>query len=153
MDGSIKATVVPVTPSGTVSLREAFAKGASGPAQRQDVSFDGKVSPADANQKVSQVVEPEQIQAAVDKIAAYVESLSRSLSIRVDDRSAAGGGFVVQVQDATTEEVIRQSFRGGFGYFCCDFPASRFIEGDGEEGARACCWRLSPKKIPFEACQ
>ena len=107
MEGSIKATVGPMTPAGTVSLRDAFVKGASGPAQRQDVSFDGKVSPADASQKVAQVVEPEQIQAAVDKIAAYVESLSRSLSIRVDERSGASG-FVVQVQDATTEEVIRQ---------------------------------------------
>ena len=107
MDGSIKATVGPMTPGGTVSLRDAFAKGASGAVQRQDVSFDGKVSPADATQKVAQVVEPEQIQAAVDKIAAYVESLSRSLSIQVDERSGAGG-FVVRVQDATTEEVIRQ---------------------------------------------
>jgi flagellar protein FlaG len=69
------------------------------------VSFDGKVSPADTAQKVSKVVEPEKIQAAVEKIAAYVESLSRSLSISVDDRS---GGFVVQVQDSSTEEVIRQ---------------------------------------------
>ena len=105
MDGGIKATVGPMTPAGTVSLREVFSRGASGPIQRQDVSFDGKVSPADATQKVSQVVEPEQIQAAVDKIAAYVDSISRSLSISVDDRS---GGFVVQVQDAQTEEVIRQ---------------------------------------------
>ena len=105
MDGGIKATVGPMTPAGTVSLREAFSQGASGPVQRQDVSFDGKVSPADATQKVSQVVEPEQMQAAVDKIAAYVDSISRSLSISVDDRS---GGFVVQVQDAATEEVIRQ---------------------------------------------
>lgn len=105
MDGGIKATVGPMTPAGTVSLREAFSQGASGPVQRQDVSFDGKVSPADATQKVSQVVEPEQIQAAVDKIAAYVDSISRSLSISVDDRS---GGFVVQVQDGATEEVIRQ---------------------------------------------
>lgn len=108
MDGSIKATLGPMTPGGTVSLRDAFAKGATGPVQRQDVSFDGKVSPADAAQKVAQVVEPEQIQAAVDKIASYVESISRSLSIHVDDRSGAGGGFVVKVQDATTEEVIRQ---------------------------------------------
>ena len=105
MDSGIKSTVGPMTPAGTVSLREVFSRGASGPVQRQDVSFDGKVSPADATQKVSQVVEPEQIQAAVDKIAAYVDSISRSLSISVDDRS---GGFVVQVQDATTEEVIRQ---------------------------------------------
>ena len=105
MDGGIKATVGPMTPAGTVSLREVFSRGASGPIQRQDVSFDGKVSPADATQKVSQVVEPEQIQAAVDKVAAYVDSISRSLSISVDDRS---GGFVVQVQDAATEEVIRQ---------------------------------------------
>ena len=107
MDGNIKATVAPMTPRGTVSLRDAFASGANGPIQRQDVSFDGKVSPTDASQKVSQVVAPEQIQAAVDKIAAYVESLSRSLTVRVDERSGAGG-FVVQVQDASTEEVIRQ---------------------------------------------
>ena len=105
MESSIKATVGPMSPANTVSLREAFSKGASGPVQRQDVSFDGKISPADATQKVSQVVEPERIQAAVDKIAAYVDSISRSLSISVDDRS---GGFVVQVQDAATEEVIRQ---------------------------------------------
>ena len=105
MDGGIKATVAPMASGGTVSLRDAFEKGARGPVQRQDVSFDGKVSPADATQKVSQVVEPEQIQAAVDKIASYVESLSRSLSISVDDRS---GGFVVQVQDSATQEVIRQ---------------------------------------------
>lgn len=105
MDSGIKATLGPITPAGTVSLGEEFSKGASGPVQRQDVSFDGKISPADATQRVSQVVGPEQIQAAVDKIAAYVDSISRSLSISVDDRS---GGFVVQVQDATTEEVIRQ---------------------------------------------
>ena len=105
MDGGIKATVAPMAPGGTVSLRDAFEKGARGPVQRQDVSFDGKMSPGDASQKLAQVVEPEKIQAAVDKIAAYVESLSRSLAIRVDDRS---GNFVVQVQDANTEEVIRQ---------------------------------------------
>ena len=69
------------------------------------MSFDGKVSPSDSTQRVSQVVDQETIEAAVAKIASYVESLSRSLAIRVDARS---GDFVVQVQDANTEEIIRQ---------------------------------------------
>jgi flagellar protein FlaG len=51
------------------------------------------------------VVDQEQIEAAVAKIASYVESLSRSLAIRVDERS---GDIVVQVRDANTEEIIRQ---------------------------------------------
>lgn len=105
MEGSIKGTVVPVSPQGTISLSEAFKRGASGPPQRQDVSFDGKISPADANQKVSRVVEPEKIAEAVETVTAYVESLSRSLAISVDQRS---GDFIVKVQDANTEEVIRQ---------------------------------------------
>lgn len=105
MEANIKATVVPVAPQGTVSLSEAFKKGASGPPQRQDVSFDGKISPADPAQNTANVVEPEKIAAAVEKVAAYVESLSRSLNISVDQRS---GDFVVKVQDANTEEVIRQ---------------------------------------------
>ena len=105
MEGSIKATVKPMTPNGTVSLSEAFKKGASGPMQRQDVSFDGKISPGDATQKISQVVDSEKIEAAVAQITSYVESLSRSLAITVDERS---GDFVVKVQDATTDKLIRQ---------------------------------------------
>ena len=105
MDSGIKATVSPIAVDGVVSLSEAFKKGAQGPVQRQDVSFDGKISPGDTNQKISKVVEPEKIEAAVAKVAAYVESLSRSLAITVDESS---GDFVVQVQDANTEEIIRQ---------------------------------------------
>ena len=105
MDSGIKATVSPIAVDGVVSLSEAFKKGAQGPVQRQDVSFDGKISPGDTNQKISKVVEPEKIEAAVAKVAAYVESLSRSLAITVDENS---GDFVVQVQDANTEEIIRQ---------------------------------------------
>ena len=104
MDSCIKSTVSPIAVE-VVSLSEAFKKGAQGPVQRQDVSFDGKLSPADTAQKVSKVVEPEKIEAAVAKVAAYVESLSRSLAISVDERS---GDFVVQVQDANTDEIIRQ---------------------------------------------
>ena len=105
MDSGIKATVSPIAVDGVLSLSEAFKKGAQGPVQRQDVSFDGKISPGDTNQKISKVVEPEKIEAAVAKVAAYVESLSRSLAITVDESS---GDFVVQVQDANTEEIIRQ---------------------------------------------
>lgn len=105
MESGIKATVSPINPKGTVSLSDAFSKGARGPVERQDVSFDGKISPSDATQKVAQVVDQDKIEAAVARIASYVESLSRSLNIQVDERS---GDFVVQVQDANTEEVIRQ---------------------------------------------
>ena len=105
MESGIKATVSPMADKPAVSLSEAFKKGARGPVERQDVSFDGKMSPADATQKTSQVIDPEKIEAAVANLAAYVESLSRSLAIRVDERS---GDFVVQVQDANTEEIVRQ---------------------------------------------
>lgn len=105
MDSGIKATVQPLTPDNTVSLRDAFVRGAAGPVGRQDVSFDGKVSPADSSQKVEQVIDQEQLQAAVAKVSSYVQSLSRSLDIRVDERS---GDTVISVQDATTDELIRQ---------------------------------------------
>lgn len=105
MEGGIQATVTPITPERTVSLSDAFKTAAAGPPVRQDVSFDGKISPSDANQKLAQVVEAEDIAAAVAEIKAYVEGLSRSLAISVDERS---GDFVVRVQDAQTQEVVRQ---------------------------------------------
>jgi len=105
MDSGIKATVRPFTPDNTVNLREAFAKGASGPVVRQDVSFDGKVSPADTSQKVEQVIQREELQAAVAQVSSYVQSLSRSLDIQSDDRT---GDTVIKVFDKSTDELIRQ---------------------------------------------
>lgn len=92
-------------PSMQVDLREEFTSGASGPVVRQDVSFDGKLQPEDASQNMSRVVDPEAIQAAVADIAAYVEGLGRSLAISVDESS---GDYIVKVQNAETEEVVRQ---------------------------------------------
>ena len=105
MDSGIKATVRPLTPDNTVSLRDAFARGAAGPMYRQDVSFDGKISPADSSQKVEQVIDRDQLQAAVAKVSSYVQSLSRSLDIRSDDRT---GDTVIKVFDKSTDELIRQ---------------------------------------------
>ena len=105
MSTTVAATVSPMAPQGTVSLSDAFKRGAQGAPQRQDVSFDGKMSPSDAAARTAQVVDPAKIEEAVARIADYVESLSRSLNIRVDEQS---GGFIVQVQDTNTEEVIRQ---------------------------------------------
>ena len=105
MDSGIKATVRPLTPENTVSLGEAFSKGASGPVMRQDVSFDGKASPADTSQKVEQVIQAEDLQAAVAKVSSYVQSFSRSLDIRSDDRT---GDTVISVFDKSTEELVRQ---------------------------------------------
>ena len=105
MDSGIKATVRPLTPDNTVSLRDAFARGATGPVDRQDVSFDGKASPGDSSQKVEQVVDQEQLQAAVAKVSSYVQSLSRSLDIRSDERT---GDTVIKVFDKSTDELIRQ---------------------------------------------
>ena len=105
MDSGIKATVRPFTPDNTVNLGDAFAKGAAGPVMRQDVSFDGKASPADTAQKVEQVIQREDLQAAVAQVSTYVQSLSRSLDIRSDDRT---GDTVIKVFDKTTDELIRQ---------------------------------------------
>ena len=105
MDGSIKATVGPMTPAGTVSLRDAFAQGASGPVERQDVSFDGKIQPTDSVENLAPVIDAAAVEAAVAKIASYAESLGRNLNISVDEQT---GGFIVRVQNASTEELVRQ---------------------------------------------
>ena len=82
-----------------------FKAAAAGPEKRQDVSFDGKMQPTDSVGQVSTVIDAEAIEAAVAKIASFAEGLGRSLSITVDDRS---GDFVVTVQNASTEELVRQ---------------------------------------------
>ena len=82
-----------------------FKAAAAGPEKRQDVSFDGKMQPTDSLGQVSTVIDAEAIEAAVAKIASFAEGLGRSLSITVDDRS---GDFVVTVQNASTEELVRQ---------------------------------------------
>ena len=86
-------------------LSAEFKKGASGPDVRQDVSFDGKIQPKDVVQSMDAVVDAEAVQRAVESIAQYAESLGRSLAIDVDERS---GDFVVKVQNATTDELVRQ---------------------------------------------
>ena len=82
-----------------------FKEAAAGVPDRQDVSFDGKLQPDDVNQNMSRVVDPDTIRAAVENIAAYVEGLGRSLAISVDESS---GDYIVKVQNAETEEVVRQ---------------------------------------------
>ena len=104
MNGGIAPASVQL-PSMQVDLREQFKSGASGPEVRQDVSFDGKLQPDDVNQNMSRVVDPDTIRAAVENIAAYVEGLGRSLAISVDESS---GDYIVKVQNAETEEVVRQ---------------------------------------------
>jgi flagellar protein FlaG len=88
-----------------VDTAKEFKQAASGPQQRQDVSFDGKIQPTDSVENVSPVIDAEAVEAAVAKIASYTESLGRSLNISVDERS---GDFIVRVQNATTEELVRQ---------------------------------------------
>jgi flagellar protein FlaG len=80
-------------------------KAASGPSVRQDVSFDGKIQPQDAVQSADSVIDAESVSQAVQKVVSYAESLGRSLAISVDERS---GGFVVKVQNSSTEEIVRQ---------------------------------------------
>lgn len=104
MNGGISPASVQLPPM-QVDLREAFTSGASGPIERQDVSFDGKEQPGDAALNMARVVDPAAIQAAVADIASYVEGLGRSLAITVDEQS---GDYIVKVQNADTEEVVRQ---------------------------------------------
>jgi flagellar protein FlaG len=91
--------------SPVVDTSAEFRAAAAGPEGRQDVSFDGKIQPTDSVGQLSAVVDAETIEAAVAKIASYAEGLGRSLNITVDDRS---GDFVVMVQNASTEELVRQ---------------------------------------------
>lgn len=104
MNGGISPASVRL-PAMQVDLREEFTSGASGPMVRQDVSFDGKEQPDDAALNMSKVVDPAAIQAAVADIAKYVEGLGRSLAISVDEQS---GDYIVKVQNAETEEIVRQ---------------------------------------------
>ena len=108
MIGGIDIDVPPMSiggPSVPVNLSEAFSKGASGPSIPGNLSFDGKLSESDAVASGGKVVDPVQLDQAVQQIASFVQNLSRSLSISVDDRS---GDFVVRVQNGVTDEVVRQ---------------------------------------------
>ena len=87
-----------------VNLSDEFSKGASGPSLPGKLSFDGKLNDSDAAAAV-RVVDPARLSEAVQQIASFVQNLGRSLSISVDEQS---GDFVVQVQNATTDEVVRQ---------------------------------------------
>ena len=80
-------------------------KAASWAPVRQDVSFDGRIQPQDAVQSADSVIDAEAVAQAVQKIVSYGESLGRSLAISVDERS---GDFIVKVQNASTDEVVRQ---------------------------------------------
>ena len=82
-----------------------FKKAASGVPDRQDVSFDGIIQPQDVVQSIDSVIDADAIAKAVDSIVSYGESLGRSLAISVDERS---GDFVVTVQNAATDEKVRQ---------------------------------------------
>lgn len=82
-----------------------FKEAASGPQMRQDVSFDGKIQPTDSVVKVEPVIDAAAVEAAVAKIASYAEGLARNLNISVDEQS---GDFIVRVQNAATEELVRQ---------------------------------------------
>ena len=69
------------------------------------MSFDGRIQPQDYAQKSAPVVDAESVAKAVATIVSFAEGLGRSLAISVDDRS---GDFVVKVQNASTEELVRQ---------------------------------------------
>ena len=96
-------------------LAAEFKKAAAGAPQRQDVSFDGRIQPQDYAQKSAPVVDAESVAEAVATIVSFAEGLGRSLAISVDDRS---GDFVVKVQNASTEEFVRQIPSEG----CSRFP-------------------------------
>ena len=108
MLGGIQLDVPPMSiggPQVPINLSEEFSKGASGPSVPGTLSFDGKLSESDAASGATKVVDPARLSQAVQQIASFTQSLGRSLSIRVDDRS---GDYVVSVQNAMTDEVVRQ---------------------------------------------
>lgn len=88
-----------------INLREEFSKGARGAAQPEVVSFDGKIQASDASSGSGAVIDQQKIAQAVQQITSIGASLSRSVSISVDERS---GDYILQVQNAETKEVVRQ---------------------------------------------
>ena len=87
-----------------INLREEFSKGARGAAQPELVSFDGKIQASDVSGS-AEVIDQQKIAQAVQQITSIGASLSRSVSISVDERS---GEYILQVQNAETKEVVRQ---------------------------------------------
>ena len=87
-----------------INLREEFSKGARGAAQPELVSFDGKTQASDVSGS-AEVIDQQKIAQAVQQITSIGASLSRSVSISVDERS---GDYILQVQNAETKEVVRQ---------------------------------------------
>ena len=87
-----------------INLREEFSKGARGAAQPELVSFDGKIQASDVSGS-AEVIDQQKIAQAVQQITSIGASLSRSVSISVDERS---GDYILQVQNAETKEVVRQ---------------------------------------------
>ena len=59
-----------------VNLGEAFSRGANGVSAPGQVSFDGRPQPTDAVTGSANVVAPERIDAAVAKIANFVQGLA-----------------------------------------------------------------------------
>ena len=88
-----------------INLREEFSKGARGAAQPEVGSFDGKIQASDASSGSGAVIDQQKIAQAVQQITSIGASLSRSVSISVDERS---GDYILQVQNAETKEVVRQ---------------------------------------------
>lgn len=88
-----------------INLREEFSRGARGAAQPEVVSFDGKIQASDASSGSAAVIDQQKIAQAVQQITSIGASLSRSVSISVDERS---GDYILQVQNAETKEVVRQ---------------------------------------------
>lgn len=108
MVGSVNIDVPPMSiggPAVPVNLGEAFSRGATGPSVPDTLSFDGRVSDSDLAQAGTKVVDPARLDQAVQEITSYGQNLGRSLAIRVDERD---GNFIVSVQNAMTDEVVRQ---------------------------------------------
>ena len=77
---------------------------ASGSAPRQLPADGGNARPAEA-QAVRQQESAERVREATRDVSDYIQTVSRSLQISVDDEL---GSPVVQVLDTETDEVIRQ---------------------------------------------
>jgi flagellar protein FlaG len=108
MVGSVNINVPPMSiggPAVPVNLGEAFSRGATGPSVPDTLSFDGRVTDSDLAQAGTKVVDPARLDQAVQEITSFGQNLGRSLAIRVDERN---GNFIVSVQNAMTDEVVRQ---------------------------------------------
>ena len=99
-------TAASLPPSGSSQERVVAQTASTEPAEGQSVAASGSAAPVASPAQAPQTPPPsQQIERATQDISDYIQSVSRSLQISVDDDL---GTTVITVFNSETEEVVRQ---------------------------------------------